>query len=102
MRADTYATVDYISANFEDKTFSLQTTDYSLQDSKIGYKWLIDMTDGQTQVELAAFTVEFVGKEDPLRFEPDLGSIVQIYKQVEPSPWIVALPPVVGGKTLPT
>ena len=60
------------------------------------------MTDGQTQVELAVFTVEFVGKEDPMRFEPDLGSIVQIYKQVEGSPWIFALPPVVGGKTSPT
>ena len=81
MRADDpHVTVDYLTVNFEDHSFSLETADDSLKDSKIDYLWLIDLTDGQTSVELAAFSVEFVGKEDPLRFEPDLASILQIYK----------------------
>ena len=64
--------------------------------------WLIDMTDGQTRIQLSAFAVQYVGKEDPLRFEPALASIIQIYKQVEESPWIFTLPPVIGGKTSAT
>lgn len=76
MRSDTGEIVDYISINLSEKTFSLKTADPYLRNSQVDYKWLNDIKLGSKSVELATFTVEYIGKEDPLRFEPPLASII--------------------------
>ena len=53
--------VSYISdAENLHKELILETSDQNLQGLTIPYKWLIDLSDGQTGIELAEFEVNYV------------------------------------------
>ena len=76
MRTDTGEIVDYISINISERAFILRTEDLYLRNSQVDYKWLVDIKLLSRSVELATFAVEYIGEEDPLRFEPPLASII--------------------------
>ena len=93
VRADTNSEVDYIFE--EQNSFNLYTQDSDLQlrGKTLEFKWLANLSDGQTDLEICRFTIEFIGNNHLPYFKPDLGAYLQIYKQGRSFHWTFELPP---------
>lgn len=63
-----------------------------MRGNTINFIWVVDISDGRTDVEMCIFSVEFIGLNHLPFFSPALTSYLQIYKQPSTFLWEYELP----------
>ena len=83
VRVDTNTEVDYITVTVSGQfylQFSLYTEDWSLVGTTVEYRVLVDLSDGQTDLEAAVISVSYEGANNAPYFQPELTGMIQVYK----------------------
>ena len=94
VEAQTLAEVFIINIDSMSNKISLYTEDFNgvLAGTTVEYLHLVDLTDGQTAVEISSFTVEYVGVNFLPYFDPPISAFLQVFKQEEETPWEYVIP----------
>ena len=90
----THGEVDFITADWNTQRFSLYTedADRTLRGQTIEFTWMVELTDGEPAKPLATFVVFFKSDNNLPLFEPELTSLMQIYRQPSFFLWTYPLP----------
>lgn len=96
VQVDTNTEVDFITADLSVWKLTIETEDptFVLVGNTFEYKWLIDISDGQLGVEIAAFEVTYIGQNSLPYFVTPLPGLLQIYRQPTPFTWTYSFPEV--------